>query len=107
MKAGLINNTHTHRRLPALPPSFLPQVNDIAPAWHEEITFDNVPYPPSSKISITIVYRSGKKDEVLGVACPGSNLWTTGNNPPQVRVCVLEGGRHFQTGKGKDEPMTT
>ncbi|GAB5031013.1 lipid droplet surface protein [Nannochloropsis oceanica] len=70
------------------------KVNDIAPAWHEEITFDNVLYPPSSKICITIVYRSGKKDEVLGVACPGSNLWTTGETPPQDRwlpVATKEG----------------
>ena len=64
-------------------------MNDIAPAWHEEITFDNVPYPPPSKIAITIVYRSGKKDEVLGVACPGSNLWTTGAAPPQVCSSVF------------------
>lgn len=81
-----------------LPPSLpsLPQVNDIAPAWHEEITFDNVLYPPSSKICITIVYRSGKKDEVLGVACPGSNLWTTGETPPQVGLLKgggMDGGR--------------
>lgn len=61
------------------------KVNDIAPVWNEEITFDQVAFPPSSKVAITIVYRSGKKDEVLGVAAPGQNLWTTGNNPSQDR----------------------
>lgn len=48
----------------------------------------NAPQSPnthSSKVAITIVYRSGKKDEVLGVAAPGQNLWTVGAAPPQDR----------------------
>lgn len=39
----------------------------------------------SSKVAITIVYRSGKKDEVLGVAAPGQNLWSVGAQPPMDR----------------------
>ena len=61
------------------------KVNDIAPVWNEEVTFEQVAFPPSSKVAITIVYRSGKKDEVLGVAAPGQNLWTTGTAVPQDR----------------------
>ena len=60
-------------------------MNDIAPVWNEEVTFEKVAFPPSSKVAITIVYRSGKKDEVLGVAAPGQNLWTTGAAVPQDR----------------------
>lgn len=34
------------------------------------------------------MYRSGKKDEVLGVAAPGQNLWSVGAQPPQDRWYV-------------------
>jgi hypothetical protein len=36
-------------------------------------------------VAITIVYRAGKKDEVLGVAAPGQNLWSVGAQPPTDR----------------------
>jgi len=39
-------------------------------------------------VAITIVYRSGKKDEVLGVAAPGQNLWSVGAQQPTDRWCV-------------------
>ena len=52
------------------------------PVWNEEFEIDNVPYPPKTKVAITVVYKGNKyKDEVLGVTAPSVRLWTTGTNP--------------------------
>ena len=35
-----------------------------------------------SKLAVTVVYKGEKKDEVLGVAAPGTSCWTSGVTPP-------------------------
>jgi len=64
----------------------------VAPVWEQgeqDFVIDNVPYPSSSKVAITVVYRGQERDEVLGATYPSMSKWTTGTNPREDKWSII------------------
>ena len=80
-KTSSSRTSHTHHRKSFPPPSPERSTSRKRPP------FLMAPWAPfvglcRSKLAVTVVYKGEKKDEVLGVAAPGTSCWTSGVTPP-------------------------